>query len=239
MNNGIAIEKHQDGIIVDGILHVLNSDEEKDVVSKYFFPDYWKEFIANPSQGEIYPDSLFIKYGSYAPLPCASGFTLFSHCNNPKFAAGYLKFMVLCELVSSTLIDLTEFAELSNGNNISFDMDFFIQDYKTEDNDKKDVCEKIKHILRLCNLVFIEQDKTEAKKHLFAATDKFNEYFSKAYGWDFEFKVYDGAVNAKDEILSFISTDSDREFLSSVMSRNIWNDEEKQTLADILESLVG
>ena len=239
MKNGIAIEKHQDGIIVDGILHILNFDEEKEVVSEYFYPDYWKDFIANPSQGEIYPDSLFIKYGSYAPLPCASGFTLFSHCNNPKFAAGYLKFMVLCELVSSMLIDLSEFAELSNGNNFSFDIDCFIQDYKTEDNDKKDVCEKIKHILRLCNLVFLEQNEQGSKNHLFYTANKFNEYFSEILGWDFEFKVYDGASKAKDEILSFISTDRDREFLSSVISRNIWNDEEKQTLADILESLVG
>lgn len=239
MNNGITIEKHQDGIIVDGILHILNSDEETDVVSEYFFPDYWKNFIANPSQGEISPNSLFIKYESYAPLPCASGFTLFTYCNSTKFVAGYLKFMVLCEIISSTLIDLSEFAEFSNGNNISFDIDCFIQNYETEDSNKKEICEKIKHILRLCNLVFLEQNEQGAKNHLFYTANKFNEYFSEILGWDFEFKVYDGAGKAKDEILSFISSDSDREFVSSVMLSDIWNDEEKQTLADILESLVG
>lgn len=239
MKNGIIIERDQDGIIVDGILHILSSEEEKDVVSKYFFPDYWEEFIATPSKGEISPNSLFIKHSSYAPLPCGAGFTLFSYCNNAKFAAGYLKFMVLCELVSSTLIDLSEFAELSNGNNFSFDIDCFIQNYETEDSDKKDVCEKIKHILRLCNLVFLEQDEQGAKNHLFYTANKFNEYFSEILGWDFEFKVYDGAANAKDKILSFISSDSEREFVSSVMLRDIWKDEEKQTLADILESLVG
>ena len=239
MKNGIIIARDQDGIIVDGILHILSSEEEKDVVSKYFFPDYWEEFIATPSEGEISSSFLFIKHSSYAPLPCGAGFTLFSYCNNAKFAAGYLKFMVLCELISSTLIDLSEFADISNGHNISFDIDFFMEEYKTDDSDKKDVCDKIKHILRLCNLVFLEQDEAEAKKHLFYVADKFNEYFSEVSGWNFEFKIYDGAGNAKDEILSFISSDNDREFVSFVMSRNIWKNEEKQVLADILESLVG
>lgn len=238
MENGITITKNQDGIIVNGDYCLVYGNAE-DIVSKYFFSSCWNEFIANPSEGEVSPDSLFIKYGSYAPLPCASGFTLFTYCSSAKFAAGYLKFMVLCELIASTLINVSDLADLSNGNNISFDIDNFIEDYKTEDSDKKDVCEKIKHILRLCNLVFLEQNESEAKKHLFVVAYKFNEYFSEILGWDFEFKVYDGAGKAKDEILSFISTDSDREFLSSVMLRDIWNDEEKQALADILESLVG
>lgn len=238
MNNGITITQNQDGIIVDGT-HCLVYGDAKNVVSKYFFYNSWDQLFAPLSEGEISPDSLFMKYVCYAPLPCASGFTIFPYCNNSKFAAGYLKFVVLCEFVRCALLEIPEAAIFLNPKSISFDMDDFIEKYTPENSRNKEICEKIKHILRLCNLVFIEQDKTEAKKHLFAATDKFNEYFSKAYGWDFEFKVYDGASKAKDEILSFISTDSDREFLSSVMSRDIWNDEEKQALADILESLVG
>lgn len=239
MSNGIIIEKHQDGIIVDGILHILNSNEEKDIVSEYFFPDYWEAFVSNPSQGEISPNSLFIKYGSYAPLPCASGFTLFTYCNNAKFAAGYLKFMVLCELISSTLIDLLELADLSKGNNISFDIDYFMEEYKTDDSDKKDICEKIKHILRLCNLVFLEQDEAEAKKHLFCVADKFNEYFSEVCGWNFEFKVYDGIENAKDEILSFIGHDEETKQLSNIISKYNWSEDDKTFLLEMLESIIG
>lgn len=239
MKNGIIIEKHQDGIIVDGILHILNSEEEKDIVSKYFFSDYWEDFTANPSKGELSPNSLFIKYGSYAPLPCASGFTLFSHCNNPKFAAGYLKYMVLCEIVSSTLITVSDLEDLSNGNNISFDIDCFIGDYKTEDSDKKDVCEKIKHILRLCNLVFLEQDEKEAKKHLFYVADKFNEYFSEMLGWDFEFKVYDGAENAKDEILSFIGHGEEKAQVLAILSKSNWPETDSNFLSETLGNIVG
>ena len=238
MNNGITIEKHQDGIIVDGILHILSSEEEKDVVSKYFFPDYWEEFIATPSEGDISPSSLFIKHSSYAPLPCGAGFTLFSYCNNAKFAAGYLKFMVLCELVSSTLIDLSEFADISNGNNVSFDIDFFMEEYKTDDSDKKDVCDKIKHILRLCNLVFLAQDEAEAKKHLFYAADKFNEYFSEVCGWDFEFRVYSGIENAKDEILEYLSAE-DKETVSEIFSETRWDKSKKAIIVQIIENIVG
>ena len=239
MNNGITIEKHQDGIIVDGTLHILNSEEEKDIVSKYFFSDYWEEFIATPSEGKITPNSLVIKHGSYAPLPCVSGFTLFTYCNSAKFAAGYLKFMVLCELISSTLIGLSEFADLSNGNNISFDIDCFVSEYESADADKKDVCEKIKHILRLCNLVFLEQDEAEAKKHLFYVADKFSEYFSEVCGWNFEFKMHDGIENAKDEILSFISRDEEAKQLSKIISKANWSEEDRSILSETLESLVG
>lgn len=239
MKNGIIIERHQDGIIVDGILHVLNHGEEKDIVSEYFFKDYWEAFTANPSEGELSPNSLFIKYGSYAPLPCASGFTLFTYCNSVKFVAGYLKFMVLCELVSSTLIDLSEFTELSNGNNISFDIDFFMEEYKTNDADQKNVCEKIKHILCLCNLVFLEQDETEIKKHLLYVVDKFSEYFSEVCGWNFELKVYDGIKNAKDEILSFIGHDEETKQLSKIISKANWSEDDKVFLSEMLESIIG
>lgn len=238
MINGITITQNQDGIVVNGDYCLVYGDA-KDVVSKYFFYNYWDQLFAPLSEGEISPDSLFIKYVCYAPLPCASGFTIFPYCHNPKFAAGYLKFVVLCEFVRCVLLEIPEAAIFLNPKSISFDMDDFIEKYEPEDSRSKEICERIKHILRLCNLVFLEQDNEEAKKLLFSVADKFNEYFSEVYGWDFEFKVYDGASKAKDEILSFISTDSDREFVSSVMSRDIWKDEEKQSLVDILESLAG
>ena len=60
MNNGITITQNQDGIVVNGDYCLLYGDA-KDFVSKYFFYNYWDQFFAPLSEGEISPDSLFMR----------------------------------------------------------------------------------------------------------------------------------------------------------------------------------
>ena len=81
--------------------------------------------------------------------------------------------------------------------------------------------------------------EAEAKKHLFYVADKFNEYFSEVCGWNFEFKVYDGIGNAKDEILSFISRDEEAKQLSKIISKANWSEEDRNILSEALESVIG
>lgn len=238
MENGIKITRNQDGIVVDETYCLVYGDAE-DIVSKYFFSNFWEEFTSNPSDGEISPNSLFIKFACYAPLPCASGFTIFSYCNSSKFVAGYLKFIVSCSLIRCTLVDLPNKVNFINEDKLSFDADWFLENYKTDDSDRKDICVKIKHILRLCNLVFLEQNENKAKKLLFSALDKFNEYFSDTLDWTFEVKAYDGAKNAKDEILSFLDPEEEKAQVSAILSKSNWSERDKIFLSETVESIVG
>ena len=86
--------------------------------------------------------------------------------------------------------------------------------------------------------MFLEQDEAEAKKHLFCVADKFNEYFSEVCGWNFEFRVYDGIENAKDEILGFLGP-SERELFSKIASKTEWSEDDKTLLSEMIESIIG
>ena len=259
MGKGIDIEKIDGGILINGAQFVPD-DETESVVSKYFFPEFWTDRIMNEGDGELCRDSLFIKSANL-PVRYSSdgkaltdGFTIFTYCNNPKFAAGYLKFNVFqMVLISSYFMCpelLHEVCLNAEDCRLRFvDIEELAEKFKrTDDTVKKETLDKILHIMHLCNLVFVEKDLEIAKKHLFTAADKFNEYFNnicvKANGklcdWSFEFKVYDGIENAKDEIFEHLRIDDPEleNFVSYCLNKKVWGENEKLIVKEALEGII-
>lgn len=259
MKNGIEIKKTDGGILISGTQFVTDAEAES-VVSEYFFPEFWKDRIMNEGDGELCRDSLFIKSADL-PRKCLSdcteltdSLTLFTYCNNPKFAAGYLKFYVLHHILMShhfAYPDLWDEANIMLKEDYNFrlvDVEEFAEKFKhINDDDKKDVLKKVLHILHLCNLVFIEKDLETAKKHLLIVADKFNEYFynacvkinDKLCSYGFEFKVYDGIENAKVEISEHLRIDDPEleNFTSYCLDRKVWGENEKNIIKEALENI--
>lgn len=260
MKNGIEIKKTDGGIIISGTQFVTDAEAES-VVSEYFFPEFWKDRIMNEGDGELCRDSLFIKSADL-PRKCLSdcteltdSLTLFTYCNNPKFAAGYLKFYVLREILMSPHFaypDLWDEANIMLKEDYNFrlvDVEEFAEKFKhIDDSDKKDVLKKVLHILHLCNLVFVEKNLETAKKHLFVAANKFNEYFynacvkinDKLCSYGFEFKVYDGIEDAKNEISKHLRIDDPEleNFTSYCLDRKVWGENEKLIVKEALEGII-
>lgn len=259
MYSGIEIKKTDGGILINGTQFVSDADAEG-VVSEYFFPEFWADRIMNEGDGELCRDSLFIKSADL-PRKCLSdctdlvdSLTLFTYCNNPKFAAGYLKFYVLHQILMSPHFaypELWDEATLMLKEDCGFrlvDIEEFAEKFRCiDDSDKKEVLKKVLYILHLCNLVFVEKDLETAKKHLLIVADKFNEYFynacvkinDKLCSYGFEFKVYDGIEDAKKEIFEHLRIDDPEleNFTSYCLNRKVWGENEKLIIREALEGI--
>lgn len=259
MDNGTEIKKTEGGILINGTQFVPEAEAES-VVSEYFFPEFWEDRIMNEGDGELSRNSLFIKS---ADLPVKSlsdnravtdGLTLFTYCNNPKFAAGYLKFYMLHDVLMSPhfaypdLVDEAALIIKEDCRRCLVDIEEFAKKFRQiDDTDKKEVLKKVLHILHLCNLVFVEKDLEVAKKHLFVAADKFNEYFydacvkinDKICSYGFEFKVYDGIEDAKNEIFEHLRIDDPdlEDFTSYCLDKKVWGENEKLIIKEALEEI--
>lgn len=218
---------------------ISTENEATEVISKYFSSEFWAGFTDNPNEGEISPKSFYIKNGSYAPLPCAAGCTLFTYANDVQFVAGYIKHVSLCGVVRCIFSDMDELTEFSDNTNISFNIDLFAEIYILRDDEKKAVFDEVKNVLRLCNASLLERDEMKAKELVFLAVNEFNEYFSNVLGWSFILSVYEGIDNAREDILGYINNEYLRDGVSEIISFDTWSDTERLILENVLENIVG
>ena len=218
------------------------------VFSQYNIYDYWKGKEIDACQGELSNDSIFVLYGNCAPMPCCAGFNKFTYGKNPKFAAGYLKYIVLGNLACTLLVE-SGWVESIFFKEDDFeirmiipDIDFVIYSCKKCGYDKHRLLKKVQHIVNLCNAVFYESDVEKQLDYLMYAADKFNEYFEyniqKSTGWNFYFQVFNGADDLKDKMLEHLEYSSMLSDVKNLFSKSEWNNEDKEIMQAAIDYII-
>ena len=195
--------------------------------------NYWRNKEIDESQGELSPDSMFLLTSGCAPMPCCCSFNKFSYCDNPEFAAGYLKYVVLGLLAIDLLLDYDkEYFELP-------DIDDVIEQKLI---DKYDVIGKIKVIVELCNSIFCEEDEEKQKEYLKCTSQKFNEFFEfgiqDVSGRNYTFDVYDGSDAVRNKFLGFLAYSELLPQITKIFSKNNWSVEDKRIIKNAVDYIL-
>lgn len=168
----------------------------KDNYSIYSFYDYWKDKDINAHEGEINENSIFIdfRFGDIS-----EPFSI-THCNDVKFAAGYLKYIVLGDVAYSILnaecernpVLIKDNMELENDYipDVEYMLDFCIKNTK----DKHRPIALLEEMVELCDDIFLEKDISKAKTMFIKACslcDKcFQEKIFHKLGFIYSIRVY-------------------------------------------------
>ena len=247
-DKGLEIEYTSKGLFIDGKRYrqFEKINDFTKVFSDYFFFDVWQDKELDASQGELSPHSMFLFISSSAPMPCCIGYNRFSYFDDPKFGAGYLKYIALGLLACDVLLEDHKYKRLylieMDGEEIFKlpDIDEIINICLENNYDRCEMIEKIRHIIRLCNMIFYEQDKEKQKGYLMYAANKFNEYFENAIedatGWNYEFKVYDGANVIKDRLIDYCF--ADKQNIADLFEKSEWNTQDKNTVQRIIDTII-
>ena len=247
MGNGIIIKCDERGVFVDG---ERREDLElfRNTVSEYFFFDYWQDKEIDAAQGELTPGSIFLRFSNCAPMPCCCSMERFTYCSDPKFAAGYLKYVVLGDIACATLLSNEEYDEIcfkDDGDLRVFtmpDVDDILDRCIKNGSERECVIEKMNHIIRLCNEIFLEQDILKGTELLKDLAAKFNEYFEYGIqgetGWNYTFDVYDGVGEIEDLLIDRIMDEQSLYYLNQVLSRDEWDDLDKKFLRVLFDLIM-
>ena len=136
----------------------------KDNYSIYSLYEYWKDKDINAHEGEINENAIFIdfRFGDISePISI-------THCNDVKFAAGYLKYIVLGDVAYSILnaeyernpVLVKDDLELENDYipDVEYMLDFCIKNTK----DKHRPIALLEEMVELCDDIFLEKDSYKA-----------------------------------------------------------------------------
>lgn len=251
MENGIIIENKTRGIYVDGKLRRDLDDINKfiEIFSEYFFFDYWSDKEIDASEGELSQKSMFSRFSNCAPFPCCIGINKFTYFNDPKFGAGYLKYIVLGSLTCDVILTDEKYKSLYTIN-VDGEEYFKVPDIdsileicsKDDELKQNNILPKIQHIVRLCNMVFYEQTPEKQKEHLKYASKIFNEYFESAIqadtGWNYEFYIFDGANEIEDELIDYSTDVQLKKYIKDTFSQPNWDDNDKIFLEKVIELII-
>lgn len=209
-----------------------------DNYSMYCMYDYWKNKEIDVFEGEINRDSIFLEFQFGNPLKTVS----ITHCNNVKFAAGYLKYIVLGDMAYMllTLEDernpflVKDDKELENDYipDVEYMLDFWIKNTK----DKYQPIALLEEMVELCDAVFVEKDSTRAIELFINDCSLCNQYLGESIfrnlGFEYSLKVYNGANELKEILLA--NSDKNAE-IELICSKNKWDDNDRIIIKEILD----
>ena len=247
---GIIFYINEDGVFIDGKYRsdLDDGDEFEGHFSKYIFFDEWKDVYNNVSEGEPERDGIFLYFCTTDHRPFTNCFNSFTYCTSPKFAAGYLHYIVL-----GTLADLIGFTdewiyeelddETRNNGITRVPICYgLIETCGKNGCDKYNIYEKVKHIFMLCNSVFYEQDIEKQKEYLTYAAEKFNEYFEfaieEAAGLNFEFRVFYGADAAKEKLNDLIRYSPSCAETMQAFEKSVWDKKDKELIKNTIGDII-
>ena len=190
----------------DAFLKIFNPVNEIDYIryveenySIYGLYDYWKDKDIDAYEGSINANSIFIEFASGEPLTTNK----ITFCNNPKFAAGYLKYIVLGDAAYMILLADAESDEFLSKNEQELEndyipnIDYILNDIIRSNSDKFSIVALFEEMVELCDMVFGEKDKKSEYEMLCKACDMCNMYFSeKIYpktGYRYKVNVHYGS----------------------------------------------
>lgn len=251
--DGIDIIISDTEIVIDGVRYPdleENPQELEDYLSEYFFFDFWDEVIFQESEGELSPDSMFLFYLDSPPMPCCTEINKHTYFSNPKYAAGFLKHIILKAIAEVHILTTEQIKELCNippeielhEVYYNIDIEEVIDMYSDKESDKTGILDKIIHVNKLCNQVFAAQDKDRAVAALKLAADVFNEYFTNGIveqtGYNYIFEIFDNAKSAKASILEGVYMPEEKKALGAILDATTWTSDECKLLDEAIADWV-
>ncbi len=180
----------------------------KDNYSIYSLYDYWKDKDIDISEGEINENSIFIDF-RFGDISEPVSIT---HCNDVKFAAGYLKYIVLGDVAYSILnsewernpVLVKDDKELENDYipDVEYMLDFFIKNTK----DKNTPVSLLEEMVELCDNIFLEKDSSKALDMFRNTCSLCYKYFQEKIfhelGFVYSIRSYNGLTELKEALPS-------------------------------------
>lgn len=162
--------------------------------SIYGLYDYWKDKDISAFEGEPDKNSLYLEFSSGEPLTLNK----VTYCNDPKFAAGYLKYIVLGDAAYMLLLtdkdNLLQKDDKELENDYIPDIDYILNKLIRNCSNKNNIVYLFEEMVELCDMVFAAKSIKTAVELLMNACRACNllfqnEIFPKT-GYNYKFSVY-------------------------------------------------
>ena len=184
---------------------------------------------------------MFLEFQFGDPLKTAK----ITYCNDVKFTAGYLKYMVLGDVAYTLLVSenerdpflIKDFHELEKEYipDIEHLIEFSIRNTK----DKYRPVSLLEEMAELCDSIFMEKDMVKAREMFFNACDICNKYFAEDIfhksGYGYLFKAYNGADELKTRLLNGECVNLKQ--LNSVFEKDSWDYKDKEVIKAALDEV--
>lgn len=221
----------KDGKVVCNVKYEKSAGE----VNYYKFSD-WKMRDTGSCEGELCPESMFIKYENFSGVPDFSHSRIMTYGNSVSFVAGYIKYIAVGDVIAATMLSDEELKEVIESEEC-VPVDEILRSHKGKN---ADIETKLQMVICVCDMACEQEDEELAKKLLIRAVELFNldfasEEFTDKYNQEFELDIYFGAAEVKDILLDFIGDEDFAETVSEYLDRGYWEDEEINTIEEAME----
>ena len=163
--------------------------------SIYGLYDYWKDKDIGAFEGKEDKDSLCLEFYSGEPLVLNK----MTHCTDPKFAAGYLKYIVLGDAAYMLLLSDSERDKYLLKNDTELendyipDINYLLNKLIRNCSNKNSVVYLFEEMIELCDMVFMAKSKETAVELLINAYKICNLHFqneiSPKTGFNYKFQI--------------------------------------------------
>lgn len=209
--------------------------------SIYGLYDYWKDKDISAFEGEPDKNSIYLEFSSGEPLTLNK----ITYCNDPKFAAGYLKYIVLGDAAYMLLLsdsDKDKFLQKDDKeleNDYIPDIDYLLNRLIRNCSNKNNIVYLFEEMVELCDKVFMESDSRKALELLFCACDVCNSLFKikicKSTALNYRFNIHKCVDSIKDLAIDNLSSNSKLcNKFKEIASKNNWDNSEKIIIKNIL-----
>jgi len=208
-------------------------------LSDYSEYNFWKDKDIDACEGEMNRNSLFLEFQVGNPLTTSK----ITYCNSAKFAAGYLKYIVLGDAAYMLLLSADEQSKFlikdkrELENDYIPDIDFLLDSTKCK-REKYPLMGLLEEIANLCNAVFIELNEEKALETFFNAAELCNRYFemniSRRTGHGYSFKTYNG-IGELEDLLRINCYDKTE--IETVCNRENWDEKAKIIVKNVLDQM--
>ena len=187
----------------DAFINICNPYNEAEYMkyveenfSIYGLYDYWKDKDINTFENNSDKNTIHIEFSSGDPLTL----NITTYCSDPRFAAGYLKYIVLGDAAYMLLLTDSEkdrFLQKDDKeleNDYIPNIDYILNKIIRPHSNKKNIMCLFEEMVELCDIVIMERDNKKAVDFLLTATEKCNTYFDKHIfpetGYNYQIKTY-------------------------------------------------
>lgn len=209
--------------------------------SIYGLYEYWRDKDIRVFEGEPQKDSLYLEFSSGEPL----SLNKITYCNDPKFAAGYLKYIVLGDAAYMLLLSDSErdkYLQKSSTeleNDFIPDVDYLLNTIIRNCSNKNNIVYLFEEMAELCDMVFMAKSRETAVELLTYACNVCNSYFENEIyqktGFKYLFNMYNGISSAKKAVTSNLQSDTELcEKFEEIADKNTWDEPEKCIIKAIM-----